>query len=161
MTAVMVKHTGESKGYWFEAPNSLADKIQPGTHVICDTAIGQQRGKVIGTLISNGEDEAKEIMTSAGAKFPLRKVTAVECHVPIEEIKVCLQDDYKLFAINADYRPQNKSNSWYYVVAKNSKAAREKFKTRITWLNVYAVKEVLDHAEMNSVILQPLNHIIL
>ena len=88
MTAGMVKHTGESKGYWFEAPNSLADKIQPGTHVICDTAIGQQRGKVIGTLISNGEDEAKEIMTSAGAKFPLRKVTAVECHVPIEEIKV-------------------------------------------------------------------------
>ena len=74
---------------------------------------------------------------------------------------ICLQDDYKLFAINADYRPQNKSNSWYYVVAKNSKAAREKFKTRITWLNVYAVKEVLDHAEMNSVILQPLNHIIL
>lgn len=31
---------------------------------------------------------------------------------------ICLQDDYKLFAINADYRPQNKSNSWYYVVAK-------------------------------------------
>lgn len=90
MTAVMVKHNGESKGYWFEVPDNLTDKIQPGTHVTCDTAIGRQHGKVIGTLVSNGEDEAREIMISAGAKFPLRKVVAVEYRVPIEDIKIPL-----------------------------------------------------------------------
>ena len=46
MRAVMVKHTTESKGYWFEAPNNLADKIHPGVRVVCDTAIGQQDGTV-------------------------------------------------------------------------------------------------------------------
>ena len=90
MTAVMVKHNGESKGYWFEVPDNLTDKIQSGTHVICDTAIGRQHGKVTGTLVSSGEDEAREIMISAGAKFPLRKVVAVERRVPIEDIKIPL-----------------------------------------------------------------------
>lgn len=90
MTAVMVEHNGESKGYWFEVPDNLTDKIQPGTHVICDTAIGRQHGKVIGALVSSGEDEAREIMISAGAKFPLRKVVAVERRVPIEDIKIPL-----------------------------------------------------------------------
>ena len=74
MRAVMVKHTTESKGYWFEAPNNLADKIHPGVRVVCDTAIGQQDGTVSSVLLSNGEDDAKEIMIAAGAKFPLRRM---------------------------------------------------------------------------------------
>lgn len=88
MTAVMVKHNGEDKGYWFEVPDNLTNKLQIGTHVICDTGISRQHGKVVGTLVSNGEDEVREIMISTGAKFPLRKVVAVEYHVPIEEIKI-------------------------------------------------------------------------
>lgn len=88
MTAVMVRHSGESKGYWFEVPDNLTDKIQPGTHVACNTAIGQQPGTVVGVLASNGEDEAKKIMVAAGAKFPLRKIVAVERSVPIEVIKI-------------------------------------------------------------------------
>lgn len=88
MTAVMVKHNDESKGYWFEVSDNLTDKIQPGTHVVCDTAIGQQHGTVIGVLVSNGEDEAKKIMVAAGAKFPLRKIVAVEQSIPIEAIKI-------------------------------------------------------------------------
>lgn len=88
MTAVMVKHNGESKGYLFEVPDRLADKIRPGMHVTCDTVIVQQHGVVVCVLISNGEDEAKGIMTSAGAKFPLRKIVAVERSIPIEAIKI-------------------------------------------------------------------------
>lgn len=88
MKAVMVKHNDESKGYWFEVPDYLADKIQPGMRVACDTVIGRQHGVVVGVLISNGEDEAKGIMTSAGAKFPLRQIVAVEHRIPIESIKV-------------------------------------------------------------------------
>ena len=88
MRAVMVKHTTESKGYWFEAPNNLADKIHPGVRVVCDTAIGQQDGTVSSVLLSNGEDDAKEIMIAAGAKFPLRKIVAVGCLIPIDAIKV-------------------------------------------------------------------------
>ena len=88
MRAVMVKHTTESKGYWFEAPNNLADKIHPGVRVVCDTAIGQQDGTVSSVLLSNGEDDAKEIMIAAGAKFPLRKIVAVGCLIPIDSIKV-------------------------------------------------------------------------
>lgn len=84
----MVKHTTESKGYWFEAPNNLADKIHPGVRVVCDTAIGQQDGTVSSVLLSNGEDDAKEIMIAAGAKFPLRKIVAVGCLIPIDAIKV-------------------------------------------------------------------------
>ena len=88
MRAVMVKHTTESKGSWFEAPNNLADKIHPGVRVVCDTAIGQQDGTVSSVLLSNGEDDAKEIMIAAGAKFPLRKIVAVGCLIPIDAIKV-------------------------------------------------------------------------
>lgn len=88
MRAVMVKHTTESKGCWFEAPNNLADKIHPGVRVVCDTAIGQQDGTVSSVLLSNGEDDAKEIMIAAGAKFPLRKIVAVGCLIPIDAIKV-------------------------------------------------------------------------
>lgn len=88
MRAVMVKHSAESKGYWFEAPDNLADKIHPGVRVICDTAVGRQDGIVSGVLLSNGEDDAKEIMVSAGAKFPLRKIVAVGCLVPIDTIKI-------------------------------------------------------------------------
>ena len=39
-------------------------------------------------LLSNGEDDAKEIMIAAGAKFPLRKIVAVGCLIPIDAIKV-------------------------------------------------------------------------
>lgn len=88
MRAVMVKHTTESNGYWFEAPDNLADKIHPGVRVVCDTAIGQQDGTVSSVLLSNGEDDAKEIMIAAGAKFPLRKIVAVRCLVSIDTIKI-------------------------------------------------------------------------
>ena len=88
MRAVMVKHTTESNGYWFEAPDNLADKIHPGVRVVCDTAIGQQDGTVSSVLLSNGEDDAKEIMIAAGAKFPLRKIVAVGCLVSIDTIKI-------------------------------------------------------------------------
>lgn len=88
MRAVMVKHTTESKGYWFEVPDNLADKIHPGVRVVCDTAIGQQDGTVSSVLLSNGEDDAKEIMIAAGAKFPLRKIVAVGCLVSIDTIKI-------------------------------------------------------------------------
>ena len=88
MRAVMVRHSAESKGYWFEAPDNLADKIRPGVRVICDTAVGQQNGTVSGVLLSNSEDDAKEIIITAGAKFPLRKIVAVGCLVPIDTIKI-------------------------------------------------------------------------
>lgn len=91
MKAAMVKHNNESKGYWFEVPDHLDGKIQPGMYVICDTAFGRRRGAVVGVLISSGADEAKRIMVSSGAKFPLRQVVATEpriIHIPIEDIKV-------------------------------------------------------------------------
>ena len=88
MKAVLVKYSKGGKGYWFEVPDHLSNKIKPNMRVICDTAIGQQNGMVASVLITDGDDEAKEVTISAGAKFPLRKVVAVECNIPIKDIKI-------------------------------------------------------------------------
>lgn len=49
-----------------------------------------------------------------------------------------------LYEITADYRPKNPKKPKYYVIAETAKEAKEKFKSRITWLQIYNIEQVDD-----------------
>ena len=49
--------------------------------------------------------------------------------------------------------------NWYYVRAKNAREARKRFKDRITWLDVYGVREVTDAALIQDVLSSPRKYI--
>ena len=59
-----------------------------------------------------------------------------------ERPPLVLSEGMKLFAVNAGYRKTDVGTNWYYVRAKNAREARKHFKDRITWLDVYGVREV-------------------
>lgn len=65
-----------------------------------------------------------------------------------KEIKVTVHGDFnkiKLFRIWADYRSPKvlTHKNYYYVYAWTVKQARDYFKKKITWLNIYSVKALL------------------
>ena len=64
-----------------------------------------------------------------------------------------------LYAITADYRKHNENKPVYYVLASNAKAAKEKFASRITWLDIYGVEEVLDAQLKDKIISHPRQYI--
>ena len=76
-----------------------------------------------------------------------------------ERPPLILGEGMKLFAINAGYRKSDRDANWYYVRARNSRCAREQFKDRINWLNIYAVNEVTDANLINDVLNSPLKYI--
>lgn len=50
--------------------------------------------------------------------------------------------DLKLYKIFADYRPKDIiKEHWYYVLGKNQKDAKVRFKRKITWLKIYEITE--------------------
>lgn len=65
----------------------------------------------------------------------------------------------KLFAVNAGYRKTDVGTNWYYVRAKNAREARKRFKDRITWLDVYDIREVTDAALIQDVLSSPRKYI--
>lgn len=65
-----------------------------------------------------------------------------------------------MFKIHADYRKNNPHINWYYVLANTKKEAREKFKSRISWLDIYKA-EMCTEEEVEKVINNPYNYILL
>lgn len=77
-----------------------------------------------------------------------------------ERPALTLDDGMKLFAIDAGYRNTNIAVNWpHYVRAKNFREARQRFKSRITWLDVYGVREVTDTALIQDVLSSPRKYI--
>ena len=70
-----------------------------------------------------------------------------------------LSEGMKLFAVNAGYRKTDVGTNWYYVRAKNAREARKRFKDRITWLDVYGIREVTDAALIQDVLSSPRKYI--
>lgn len=76
-----------------------------------------------------------------------------------ERPPLVLSEGMKLFAVNAGYRKTDVGTNWYYVRAKNAREARKRFKDRITWLDVYGVREVTDAALIQAVLSSPRKYI--
>lgn len=65
-----------------------------------------------------------------------------------------------LYAVNAGYRKSDVGTNWYYVLARSTKEARQRFSSKVTWLDVYKIvvcddgkrKEVLGHQDKYIVI---------
>lgn len=86
MKAVMVKHTNEGKVFWFEAPEPLCERIEPGIQVVCDTVKGRQYGFAVSAPMEL--DDVRETAAMCGAKFPLRKILAVARPISMDNIKI-------------------------------------------------------------------------
>ena len=86
MKVAMVKHSPNSKTYWFEVPEYLADKITPNTRVACDTVRGLEIGVAVGSVLNM--DEVRAVMLASGAKLPLKKIVAIPQEIPLDEIKI-------------------------------------------------------------------------
>ena len=67
---------------------------------------------------------------------------------------------YKVFQIEADYRPLNPNKPHYYVLAKTKKAAKKRFEEVITWLDIYGIT-TCDEALATEVIANPYRYILL
>lgn len=76
-----------------------------------------------------------------------------------ERPPLVLNGEAKLFAVNAGYRKTDVGTNWYYVRAKNTREARKRFKDRITWLDVYGIREVTDAALIQDVLSSPRKYI--
>lgn len=64
-----------------------------------------------------------------------------------------------LYAVTADYRKHNSNKPVYYVAATSAKTAKEKFKSRISWLDIYAVEEVVEADRKEKIISHPEKYI--
>lgn len=70
-----------------------------------------------------------------------------------------LLKDAHLYAVTADYRKHNPNKPVYYVAATNTKTAKAKFKSRISWLDIYAIEEVIDQEQKEQIISHPEKYI--
>ena len=60
-----------------------------------------------------------------------------------------------LYAVNAGYRKSGIGTNWYYVLARSIKEARQRFSSKVAWLDVYKIvvcddakrEEVLSHVD--------------
>ena len=62
MKVAMVKHKPYDKVFWFEIPEHLVGKLQPGFRVACNTARGRRYGTVVAADLD--EQDVKEVMFS-------------------------------------------------------------------------------------------------
>lgn len=70
-------------------------------------------------------------------------------------------EDQCLFAITADYRPDNENKPTYYVLASNRCKAKTKFKEIITWLTIYDCKRIRQEDKIQYIMEHPEKHIII
>ena len=80
-------------------------------------------------------------------------------HKSYERPPLVLNGGAKLFAVNAGYRKTDVGTNWYYVRAKNAREARKRFKDRITWLDVYGIREATDAALIQDVLSSPRKYV--
>ena len=66
----------------------------------------------------------------------------------------------RLFEIEADYRPNNDNKPRYYVLAKSKRDAKRKFENKVTWLDVYGCKEVVDEEMSDYIYAHPEQYIL-
>lgn len=64
MKVAMVKHKPYGKVFWFEIPEHLVGKLQPGFRVACNTARGRRYGTVVAADLD--EQDVKEVMLDSG-----------------------------------------------------------------------------------------------
>lgn len=70
-------------------------------------------------------------------------------------------EDQCLFAIMADYRPNNENKPIYYVLAPNQRRAKTKFKETITWLKIYDCIRIHQEDKIKYIMEHPDKHIII
>ena len=70
-------------------------------------------------------------------------------------------EDQCLFAITADYRPDNENKPIYYVLAPNRRKAKTKFKETITWLKIYDCIRIRQENKIQDIMEHPEKHIII
>ena len=63
-------------------------------------------------------------------------------------------DEIDLYAVTADYRPNNPNKHRYYIRATSKKHAREIFLNFVTWLKIYKV-ELCDEETKKRVLSEP------
>lgn len=77
-----------------------------------------------------------------------------------ELVRYELIEDSKLFLVMATYA-KTLSPSKYYIVAPNIKAAKNKFKSTYTWLNVISsVEQVVDSDMLKHILNNPQKYIL-
>lgn len=86
MKVAMVKHTPCGKVFWFQIPEHLVGKLEPGSRVACHTMRGRQYGTIVAADLN--ERDVKEIMLASGATFPLAKIEAAARQVLVNDIKI-------------------------------------------------------------------------
>lgn len=86
MKVAMVKHKPYGKVFWFEIPEHLVGKLQPGSRVACNTARGRRYGTVVAADLD--EQDVKEVMLASGATFPLSTIEATTQKVLMSAIKI-------------------------------------------------------------------------
>lgn len=86
MNVVMVKHTPKGKVFWFEVPENLASRIEPGVRVACDTYRGVRSGTAVSTALN--ANDVKDVMAATGAVEPLRKIVNVARSISLGCIKI-------------------------------------------------------------------------
>lgn len=69
-------------------------------------------------------------------------------------------NEIRMYKVTADYRKNNPNKPHYYVMARNQKEAKNRFKNRINWLDIYNV-EVCEDSVAKVIIAEPMKHIII
>ena len=86
MEVAMVKHSQNSKVYWFGVPKQLEGELHAGDRVICDTAKGAQSGVVVSAGMR--DHDVADVMRSSGATHPLRMIVDVTKDIPLGKIVI-------------------------------------------------------------------------
>lgn len=64
-----------------------------------------------------------------------------------------------LYKVTADYRKNNPNKPNYYVLGRSIKEAKQRFKNRISWLEIYGYK-VCDDETAKDIVSNPIHHIV-
>lgn len=64
-----------------------------------------------------------------------------------------------LYKITADYRKNNPNKLNYYVLGRSIKEAKQRFKNRISWLEIYGC-EVCDADSAKNIVSNPIHYIV-
>lgn len=64
-----------------------------------------------------------------------------------------------LYKVTADYRKNNPNKPNYYILARSIKEAKQRFKTRISWLDIYSC-EVCDNETAKDIVSNPIHYIV-
>lgn len=64
-----------------------------------------------------------------------------------------------LYKITADYRKNNQNKPDYFVLGRSIKEAKQRFKERISWLDIYGC-EICDDDVAKNIVSNPIHYIV-